>query len=211
MPTSSLRAAPAMRWLSLPAASAEASRPSCRSGRTILPDSIQAIAEGEQQRDEREQQAPAQAPTHGGEGDVGRQADRDQPRHLLGGRRAGDALDAVRPAHDFADFAGGEVPGDVGAAAEIAADPVRAVDALRDRRCRRSLTTRTTLPRRQLRNRRALPGIARASVPTASTARRLALFVLRPGGRCVTTHSLPTRERDDVADRSAVPPGLSWK
>jgi hypothetical protein len=41
-PTSS-RVWTALRWLSSPAASTDASLPSCRSGRTIRPDSIQAM------------------------------------------------------------------------------------------------------------------------------------------------------------------------
>ena len=89
-------------------------------------------AEGQQERHQSEGQANTQTPHHGGERDVGRQADRDQPRHLLGAGGAGDAFDIVRPADHFADVAGGEVPGDGGGIAEIAADPVRAIDAVRD-------------------------------------------------------------------------------
>jgi hypothetical protein len=47
-------------------------------------------------------------------------------------RRAGDALDAVRPGHDLADLLRRDVARDALRSAEVAADPVRAVDALRN-------------------------------------------------------------------------------
>ena len=50
----------------------------------------------------------------------------------IGARGAGDAFDVVRPADDFAEVASGEMPGDGGGVAEVAADPVRAVGAMRD-------------------------------------------------------------------------------
>ena len=55
-------------------------------------------AERQQERHQREGQTHAQPPHHGGKRDVGRQADRDHPRHLLGPCGAGDAFDVVRPA-----------------------------------------------------------------------------------------------------------------
>ncbi len=88
--------------------------------------------ERQQERHESEQHAHAQAPNHGGKRDIRRQTDRDHPRHQVGPRRTGDALDIVRPADHFAEIAGCEMPGDSGRIAEIATDPVRAVGAVRD-------------------------------------------------------------------------------
>jgi hypothetical protein len=50
----------------------------------------------------------------------------------IGPRRPGDAFDIIRPANHFAEVPGGVVPGDGGGIAEIAADPVRAINAVRD-------------------------------------------------------------------------------
>ena len=88
--------------------------------------------EGRQQRAGDEQRGPSQAPHDGREGDVGRQADRHEPWRRVSGCGAGDALDAIRPNHDFADVLGGEVPHDLLGLADVARDPVRPINVARD-------------------------------------------------------------------------------
>ena len=120
----------ALRWLSSPAASAEASLPSCRNGRTMRPGQHPGDGEGRDQRADDEQRAPAEPRGDRREGDILGQPDRYQPWNDVRSRRAGDALDAVRPDRTISLIS---LPARCRMThcrfAEVAADPIRTVDA----------------------------------------------------------------------------------
>ena len=114
-----------VRWVSLPAASAEASSLSCRNGLMIRPENAEAnpSASSSVTRLAAVPQARRVA-TLDRTYSVG-QPDRHEPWRGHHGGRSGDAFDLVRPEHGAAGFFRGRLQGDDLVLVQVAADPGR--------------------------------------------------------------------------------------